>query len=538
MAPASRHRVTAPMASEERYHGNRIRSALQTYFWLRMAALALAFVCQIVIVKCLAPDQYATYAILLALIIAGERTLSFGVDRAVTRFVPKLTEEGNLPAIDAVIRRTLLIRLAGLAILLVLCLVAMGVGATGWLPVPLDNWILLPFAIWFVATALLFDADAYAQSWLAHGDSARSTLAEVILRLVATVLCLALVGQLTATELVWISMATQSLATGFLVYRLIRLRIHLRAEATGLNSEAAPFDPTIVPGFAFANFASTLMYLVSSPPVIRIVASSGLSVVALAAYSFVQTLALSVQRLLPGMSILPSLEPFAMAGVAGDRRAEVLAALSLVFKLELIAILAGTIVATLFGHDLILLLSRPEYAGYYFVLPLLLVYVSFATAYRLVEIVLNAHLRHRTFFWVWPLGLLSTLAIAVTVDRWGIWSVLLIPIAEILLRVAGLSVVFRRLNLGRVFDLRHTLPVMAMAAVLIGALLWMRGPLGGGTLVDLGLAIAGTIAFLAGLTVLKPLALQETGWLEHSVPKALKFALAPMRFVTQPLGAG
>ena len=65
--------------------------------------------------------------------------------------------------------------------------------------------------------------------------------------------------------------------------------------------------------FAAANYASTIGWLVSSPATVRIIAASGLNVLALAAFSFAQGLYISLQRALPGLLILPSLEPIIMA---------------------------------------------------------------------------------------------------------------------------------------------------------------------------------------------------------------------------------
>jgi hypothetical protein len=335
---------------------------------------------------------------------------------------------------------------------------------------------------------------------------------------------------MNAADMVWISAATQFLAVGYVIVRLVAVRRRIGTEARERDPAASTFDPSVVPGFALANFASTVMYLISSPPVIRIVASSGLSVVALAAYSFVQALALSLQRLLPGLSILPSLEPFAMAGIAGNRRNEVLSALALIFKLELIVILCGVIATSLFGRDLILLLSREEYAAFYFVLPLLLVYVSFATGYRLLEIMLNAHLKHAIFFWIWPLGLLSMLAIALTVGWWGVWSVLLIPILEISLRVVGLSLLFRSLELGRIFDPARTFPVVGAALLIVAALFALRHALGwAGTLADLSLAAGGVVFFLGVMALLKPIKKVETEWLRIALPGPLQAGAALVR---------
>ena len=63
-------------------------------------------------------------------------------------------------------------------------------------------------------------------------------------------------------------------------------------------------------------------------------------------------------------------------------------------------------------------------------LPLLILSLTFGTAYRILEMIAIINFKQRIFYWLWPLGLTSTLIMYLTVGSWGIWSVLIFPTIE------------------------------------------------------------------------------------------------------------
>ncbi len=301
-----------------RYSQGSMKRALHIYITFKVANLLLTFVFQVTLVKLLSPIDFATYALLLAALMTGERILSFGIDRTILRFVPALMRDNDLMGVRQLISWTMLVRAAALVTFVVGGLL----GAQNFnsiLPIRLGPDALLAFGVWFIAFTLSADLDAFAQSCLAHSSSALSAILEVVGRTAALFGLLRLRPPLTVQDIIAVCAVTSSCSVIFMVYQLRTLIKPLLITTTaGSWYRHTAFDPRQGSFFALANFSSTMSYLISSPPVIRIVASGGLDVIALAAFSFSQGLYLSLQRAFPGLLILPTLEPIVMSQIAGD----------------------------------------------------------------------------------------------------------------------------------------------------------------------------------------------------------------------------
>jgi O-antigen/teichoic acid export membrane protein len=514
--------------------GARLRRALHFYTYSKLLNFVLSFFFQILIVKILSPEKYATYAVLLAIVLAGERVLSFGVDRTIMRFLPTLT-----PGRDTVELRSLGL-LVGLtrACALTILVAAIYFGAdyiNRIIPVSLDGTTLIAFAIWFVGHSLFADADALAQSWLAHMNSAITATAEVVARFViVSIICLYW-RDISVEWIVAVWAVTTTLGTVSLLYQLRHnfSRTWMRVDGGGLRAGEAESVKSHARSFMASAYASTWGWLFSSPSVVRIVATGGLDILSLAAFSFVQGFTFSLQRAFLGLQFLPSLEALMARYAGGPRDERILAALSLIFKVDLICMLAVLIATAIAGFEIVTLLSRPAYAPYYFIFPILMLTLISHTIYRIFEMIASLMFRHRIFMTLWPLGLLTILAMYMTVSRWGLWSVLFLPIAEQCIRAGILLVAFRKDNIWRVFDPARSLSLAFSAALILGALFFLRTILmTPGFASNLALAVAGNLAFLGVLFVLRPLRPTEYDVLGETVPaswaRARKFGL---RFV-------
>ncbi len=60
----------------------------------RILALGIAFLVQVLLVRYLSKDSYGSFAYVLSLVIFAQTILTFGLDRAVTRFIPIYEERG------------------------------------------------------------------------------------------------------------------------------------------------------------------------------------------------------------------------------------------------------------------------------------------------------------------------------------------------------------------------------------------------------------------------------------------------------------
>ena len=161
---------------------------------------------------------------------------------------------------------------------------------------------------------------------------------------------------------------TMGMAALSLVLRLIKPLRRLQRTTGGMVQ--TPIQQTNLSqatSFAAA-ICSTIGWLVSSPATVRMIAASGLDVLALAAFSFAQGLYISLQRALPGLLILPSLEPIIMAQVSsGHRREKIYTTFSVIFKTELICVLAALIATTIAGREHYSNIVQPAYGTYYYV---------------------------------------------------------------------------------------------------------------------------------------------------------------------------
>ena len=246
------------------------------------------------------------------------------------------------------------------------------------------------FAVWYAGYAVTTDLEMLAQSWIVHATTAISGTIDVLLRS-ACVLLLALSGhEISGATVIAISAVTTFVAVIIILLKLIRLRPHISSLLIATSEQRLPrLSAKDAPLFAASIYASNIGWLITSPSVVRIFAKGGLDIVTFSAFSFVQGLCVSIKRAFPGSDDPPRVwEPlFARFTMAPAR---MFSSLSLVFKLELVCFLAFSILTGLAGREIIALVSRPEYAPYYYLLPLVMLILLFQTIYRITARLLRA----------------------------------------------------------------------------------------------------------------------------------------------------
>jgi O-antigen/teichoic acid export membrane protein len=521
----------------DQYGRNSMRNSLHGYVGFRLVNFTIAFLLQFILVKTLSPQNYATYALLVAVVVTGERLLSFGIDRTTMRFLPVLTKFSDVIALRCLLKRILMLRFA--AIISFLTLFWLGLPLLqSLLPLPLTSKAAAFFAIWFVANMLLIDGDAFAQAWFSHQDSSLINFAEVSSRSIVIIVILVVGPTAVFDDIIAVTAITMSAATIGLFSRLARFRYLF-----GSSCKNAPiihrtvdqnFDVSNTFTVAWANYASTLIYLISSVPVIRLVASPSLDVVALAAFSFAQSIYLSAQRIFPGILVLPTLETIFISKTGDLEDDYLFNILSLVFKIDLILVIFAFLLTYCGGKDIINLLSRAEYSNYFYVVPILIASLIFPTAYRIFEIIANMSFRLKIFFRLWPIGMVSVASVYLTGPYWGIFAALIWPLIEICVRLAILAVVFRKNHIARTFDLACSLPLV-LAAVVIAVVaetaVWSgfltRDQFG------LPLAVAALLIMALSLLVIRPMRFVELQILAGAMPRSLGFITAIARLASK-----
>jgi O-antigen/teichoic acid export membrane protein len=514
-----------------------IKQALRGHATFRFIALLLGFGFQVIVAKTLPPESYATYAILLATLLVGERLLSFGTDRTVLRFVPALILRKDRTGLRLLAIRLGVLRATGL-ILFVLAWASISASHVRLTPSELSTTTTVAFGIWFVAYTLLKEGDAVAQSLIAHHWAALVAACEVGLRLGLVSFAYFFFRSVDVEMVAIVYAVTSSTAVAALlgsIWVANRLQHVSASDSVSSRNEVAVDVQHQTPAFATAAYTSTLSYLISSPGVVRLVARTGLNIYALAAFSFVQGLATSLSGALPGQLILPSLESVAASLADRGSKERILPALSLLFKVELICVLAVIITAEIAGGELIRILSRPVYAPYYYILPILMVGVSLHTIYRMLEIIGSMNLKYRVFTTLWPLSAIAMVALYLTIGRWGLISVLVVPLLEIIARVAILVVVFRRDGIWNALDPARSMRlVLSAMVVLLGSSYVLREygqDLGKAVVV---VAIGGVTVFLATLLIVRPLNALECKTLSAVLPTSWRLPKYIARRLSSP----
>jgi hypothetical protein len=146
----------------------------------------------------------------------------------------------------------------------------------------------------------------------------------------------------------------------------------------------------------------------------------------------------------------------------------------------------------------------------------------FSIIYRVVEIVIRMAFRHQLFILLWPLGLLSLALTYFTVPYWGIWSVLIWPIVEIVLRIFAVLVIFKVDGAKAAIDPSRSGLIAVSAILIIMSLLAIQYILGAENLsasVNLILGFAGVATLGATLFLLRPLRPVESEHLLRILPR-------------------
>lgn len=524
---------------ERIYSDGTVKHALRGHVVIRTINLVLGFVFQILVVKILQPAEFAAYAVLVAFLMMAQVFVLFGIDRTVLRFVPHLTMRREFNALWRLLSKLAILRFT-VMLIFILVMVAARHYIFQLLRIEPNTTMLIAIAIWFVAVTLLADADVLAQSWMMHFDSGLVATFEIVVRIALMILLFFRHEVIDLNSIVIISTATYTSAVVLLVLRLLLFASRLQNAPSGeaIGGSRTELDLRQASAYTAASYVSTLSWVITSPLLIRIVGSTGLGLIELGAFSFAQGLLFSIGRALPGMLILPALEPALMAEFAAvGYSPRIFSALSLVTKLEFLAIFALLILTTVAGPDILRLLAKQEFAPYYYVMPILLIQFIFYIIYRVLEVIVRMAFRYRLFVMLWPLGLLSLALTYLTVHDWGVWSVLLWPIVEIVLRIGVLLIIFRNDGAGSALDPARSLTLAACTAVIISVLLLIQHILGAEGLTPLTnymLALIGMLTLGGVLFIVKPLRTVECELLLRMLPRPWPLVQNFLYLLTRP----
>jgi O-antigen/teichoic acid export membrane protein len=495
-------------------------------FAARLVSMFFGFGFQVSVVKILVPSQFAVYAVAFAAVFVGGQLFSLGVGETLIRFVPWGVARGDVHGLRRLARCMIALRVT--SILIILAALMFGLRfAHVFLPTGFTPFTLCILAIWLVSWMLYANAFDLAQSLMLQREVAIVIISDAVIRLAALYVFYLLHQSVDAQSVIGIYALTSTFSLmwlSYLVWRNVSLPL-------GPAQELSVGNPL---SFALGRYMSSMTWLVTSPSVVRLVAASGLNVLPLAGFSFVQGLYASLQRAFPGLILLQSMEPILLRGLAeGVRYEKILSAIAVIFKLQLFFILTICIASALAGPTIITLLARPEYASYWYILIVLGVTEAINSAYRILEVVSSAVAKQAIFFWIWPFGVLSVLCIYFTVHTWGIWAALFFPLLEGVLRIGSLMFFFRRDGMQAALDTRRSM-IMIISALIAVITVSFLSPGAATAIGDLLAATGGIVVFVLLVCIAKPLRPLEDQLILKMIPKDWKTIRMFADAITRP----
>ena len=485
------------------------KRALWQFLSGRISALGVLVVFQVGAARLLPVNQYATYALALAMASLLQTLTSCGFPRVTARFLSRADGEVSHAELKRLAFGLIAVRLLLNAIVAACCF---GVIAVTWPKLEAAWPLWLAGFGYALAGALQIDADGVAQALRLQTASRRATVGEPLARLVGAAV-LVLLRMLNVETLLLLSMATSALAGAGLLIAVGR-RLSLRSDGTG------HLDWRDVRRVAVGGYAGTLSWLVLSPAMVRLIASRVLPLEIFAGFSFVQSLVVSAQRYAPSFILFPLVEPLIMAGVARRRGAARLSAmLSLLVKIDTLAVGAAIVGVSAAGGAAVSLLAGGRYAEAGMFLPWLLAGVIANASHRSYEIgavalgVSGALGRALilSFLWVAAAILLAPVL--------GVWPLLLCPLLDALSRFWLVQKAVDRAGGPRILDGSGlaTIAAVVLGLSLGGVALVKVVHASGWTSVDLG--VLGATILLAAILYARPFRSGEATILKCSAPK-------------------
>jgi O-antigen/teichoic acid export membrane protein len=502
-------------------------SAKPLYVFLsgRIVALPLSLVFQIAVVRLLAPSEYAVVGFAVAVAGLVQALTSLGLPQVFARYLAEAVRRERRD----VARRLVF---AGMAAHAVLAAAAFALVVSAWQAVfpgePLATATILESGAFCVAVSVYGDAEAASLALMLQRLSRLVSIAESAGRVGAVALVAYAVPSASAAVILAISTAALLLAAMGLAAGIARAT----TDRSSVPAEPAWPDYRELRRIAFAGHVGTLAWLAMNAATIRFLAAADLDTATFAGFAFLQGLALSLVRCSPGSVLSPFVQPAVMGRFARDAdKADLVAALSLVNKIDLAAIGAAIVALGVAGTPLVAWLTGGRYADLADALPFMLILFLLQTWQRAYDtasyaLAVTSGILGASAIGVAWLGILIFCAGPLGL---GLWAFLLSPIGDALTKLWVIGLPLRRSGAGLAIDWGHALHAAAAALVLVvvgraAASFFSTGPV---ATVALGLAAA--CLFILGLAGHRPLRRAEAELLASASPRLSPLVLDRFR---------
>jgi O-antigen/teichoic acid export membrane protein len=486
------------------------RSKLTVFVSGRAIALPTWLLFQIVIVRLLVPQEYAVAAFAIGAAGFIQALTMVGIPQIFSRYLPEALLTGRY----AVARK---IVIAGLVFHVVLAIVTILLAMTVWrllAPGSITNHVELLFLVpvFVIATIIYADADNAAQNFMLQRLSRWVAIAEPVVKLGFLVIVALLGRSVTAADILVISIATTG---GGTIVLLTGVRKFI-SRKDGANTEPWPRYRELC-AIGLASYLSTLAWLTMNAAMVRLIAASQLDVTSFAGFAFLQSLTTLVQRFSPGFILAPFIQPAIIGRYTENKdTCRLGSALSIMSKIDMVVIGACIVGIDIAGEAAISVLTGGRYADQASITQWFLLLLILNGCYRCYEIASVALGVTSGMMRTLIVGIVSLGTMILLGRFFGIWALLVVPVADALVKLWVVGRPIRLAGLVHVVEWQQFLEAAVVALVLIVAGRWAVHAIGAeAPWLAITIGVALSLTFLAVVAALRPLRQAEAALLAH-----------------------
>lgn len=425
------------------YSVRRVRQGLKDFLIGKGFVLVAGFLSAVMIVRFMTVADYAVYATLIGVQVFLVTLASFGLDRAITRFIPDAMQIGDSTGLAILIKVFTLWRVAG-----TISVLAVTVLGTHWLAQVLhaDNHMAEMHLMWLYTALFIFmqHLTRTLQAMMAQSIVKWGLFSESLFRVVLLTSLIILSSEAVALWDVLVILCF-SATMSILVMGIALLKL-LRDMLVGAKGGVSSSHDLIV--FCRENYFQSLLLLPGEAASLRILGAHFLTPAAMAAFGFFQTLTGTFRRNLPVQLMLDLIEPVMMASYSRDKDFRRLNHMTnSVLKLNLFVLSPLLAWLTFNAGGVTHLLTGGKYVELSWMLPVMVVGLMYESHWIVLRTVTNA--LDESAFLV-KAGIWSSLGLALTVVA------LLSPFeSKVVILVLGVVLVLMVRNAYVVGKLRH-----------------------------------------------------------------------------------
>ncbi len=338
------------MTHPDLYSGKRFRRAIQHFLLGRTVQAIAFFTLTLWLVRLLEPTDYGAYMVLWGMVEMMVPLSSLGILEAVRRYLPELAARGAPGVLLVFVRWMTLIRLAIMIAWAALITIFWSDIAV-WMGFSAPQQDATLLAAGLIVTVIGFRYASEMLECLLEQRWSQLTRSLMPLGRLAGVALLVSIGGLTLERLLWVDLAVSLgcflLAEFFLMRKLRGLpgtgdyRVSVRETAT----------------FAWHMTGVNLLRAIASAGALRILVARTLGLEAAGMFAFLQQLLMIVGRYLPANLLLNIIRPMLISRYAAGDINMVNQGVALLWKVNLLIIVASISAVSVAGDSLIILVS-------------------------------------------------------------------------------------------------------------------------------------------------------------------------------------